>query len=483
MFLQSIKEMGVGSFTPLNDKSELVYSVNSPSNLSIRFYPTYITFSYKDSNSLKLDYDELVAATTEKSGTKIIISLSGQKITYDTADAEKADKENIFLKSVQKAFREGSESSPYENIRILCEENGIYFDGTYNKYLYYLLLKNSDFYDLINHNTGFPENCSIEYILEEHTASLFDDAAGTVSNLASSFLSGNLVGTLVNTGKRFAKSVGNELIGNSGILIVTNINVIYVKSNNVEVIGETLEEAWESLEAMRDTTVQGAIDIFFNGAKILDNVSGKLWSEYKNTLRKLKNKPKINYIEDNSVYDSNIPDSSSEYQSSDDELNTIESKLTQLKRMLDSNIISQDDYETKKNDILGLSPVNTFQSTQVPATTVQNVQDKLTTETKTQISKAPPLKKKIVENTDNKKTKNHVVALLLCFFLGFLGIHRFYYGKIKTGLLMAILTILGFYFSETDFILLLTVSYLWAVVDFILLVLKRFPSQNKVQDD
>ena len=48
---------------------------------------------------------------------------------------------------------------------------------------------------------------------------------------------------------------------------------------------------------------------------------------------------------------------------------------------------------------------------------------------------------------------------------------------------MAILTILGFYFSETDFILLLTVSYLWAVVDFILLVLKRFPSQNKVQDD
>lgn len=80
MFLQSIKEMGVGSFTPLNDKSELVYSVNSPSNLSIRFYPTYITFSYKDSNSLKLDYDELVAATTKKSGTKIIISLSGQKL-------------------------------------------------------------------------------------------------------------------------------------------------------------------------------------------------------------------------------------------------------------------------------------------------------------------------------------------------------------------------------------------------------------------
>ena len=36
------------------------------------------------------------------------------------------------------------------------------------------------------------------------------------------------------------------------------------------------------------------------------------------------------------------------------------------------------------------------------------------------------------------KPKNKWVALLLCFFLGYLGIHRFYEGKIGTGILWLI---------------------------------------------
>ena len=32
--------------------------------------------------------------------------------------------------------------------------------------------------------------------------------------------------------------------------------------------------------------------------------------------------------------------------------------------------------------------------------------------------------------------KSRLIALLLCFFLGYLGIHRFYAGKIGTGILM-----------------------------------------------
>lgn len=37
-----------------------------------------------------------------------------------------------------------------------------------------------------------------------------------------------------------------------------------------------------------------------------------------------------------------------------------------------------------------------------------------------------------------KKAKNKWVAVLLCFFLGYLGIHRFYEGKIGTGILWLI---------------------------------------------
>jgi TM2 domain-containing membrane protein YozV len=36
----------------------------------------------------------------------------------------------------------------------------------------------------------------------------------------------------------------------------------------------------------------------------------------------------------------------------------------------------------------------------------------------------------------NTSPKSRLVALLLCFFLGILGVHRFYVGKVGTGILM-----------------------------------------------
>ena len=51
--------------------------------------------------------------------------------------------------------------------------------------------------------------------------------------------------------------------------------------------------------------------------------------------------------------------------------------------------------------------------------------------------------------------KSGVATLLLCFFLGCLGIHRFYVGKIGTGILM-LLTAGGF--------------GIWCLIDFILII-------------
>jgi TM2 domain-containing membrane protein YozV len=59
--------------------------------------------------------------------------------------------------------------------------------------------------------------------------------------------------------------------------------------------------------------------------------------------------------------------------------------------------------------------------------------------------------------------KNFVVTVLLCFFLGSLGAHRFYVGKIGTGILM-LLTLGGL--------------GVWTIIDFIMIILSKFSDKE-----
>jgi len=69
---------------------------------------------------------------------------------------------------------------------------------------------------------------------------------------------------------------------------------------------------------------------------------------------------------------------------------------------------------------------------------------------------------------DGVSEKNGVVALLLCFFLGTIGIHRFFVGKTGTGILM-ILTAGGF--------------GIWTLIDFIMIICGSFTDSdgNKIK--
>lgn len=59
--------------------------------------------------------------------------------------------------------------------------------------------------------------------------------------------------------------------------------------------------------------------------------------------------------------------------------------------------------------------------------------------------------------------KGFVPTILLCFFLGVLGVHRFYVGKIGTGILMLIT------FGGLG---------IWALVDFIIIVTGSFKDKG-----
>ncbi len=65
-----------------------------------------------------------------------------------------------------------------------------------------------------------------------------------------------------------------------------------------------------------------------------------------------------------------------------------------------------------------------------------------------------------IEDQDmGESDKGFVPALLLCFFLGSFGIHRFYVGKIGTGFLM-LLTFGGF--------------GIWTIIDFVMIAVGNF---------
>ncbi|MEN6306498.1 MAG: TM2 domain-containing protein [Anaerohalosphaeraceae bacterium] len=64
---------------------------------------------------------------------------------------------------------------------------------------------------------------------------------------------------------------------------------------------------------------------------------------------------------------------------------------------------------------------------------------------------------------DQVSSRNGIVCLLLAFFLGVLGIHRFYVGKIGTGILTLItLGIFG----------------IWPLIDIIMLLLGKFTDSD-----
>jgi TM2 domain-containing membrane protein YozV len=66
-------------------------------------------------------------------------------------------------------------------------------------------------------------------------------------------------------------------------------------------------------------------------------------------------------------------------------------------------------------------------------------------------------------NSISSSQQDWLVALLLCFFIGVIGAHRFYVGKIGTGLLM-VFTLGGL--------------GIWTFIDLILIIVGKFKNKD-----
>ena len=97
-------------------------------------------------------------------------------------------------------------------------------------------------------------------------------------------------------------------------------------------------------------------------------------------------------------------------------------EIAKYKQLLDDRVITQEDFDKKKKELLSSSEGS-------------NV------------------------SPDNK----WLVTLLLCFFVGFLGVHRFYVGKTGTGILH-LLTLGAF--------------GIWTLIDLIIIVLGKFTDKD-----
>lgn len=78
--------------------------------------------------------------------------------------------------------------------------------------------------------------------------------------------------------------------------------------------------------------------------------------------------------------------------------------------------------------------------------------------------------------------KSVVIAILLWLFLGGFGVHRMYLGKVASGVVMAILTIVGWFtLAIVIGIIPLLIVFVWWVFDLIMIIVAA-NKHNKVHD-
>lgn len=100
----------------------------------------------------------------------------------------------------------------------------------------------------------------------------------------------------------------------------------------------------------------------------------------------------------------------------------------------------------------------------------------------TEVAVQPQKNGKSLKNIDdaNISPKSRIVALMLCLFLGPIGVHRFYVGRVKSGIMVILVSIVALIITAISLGSMTGLLYLWTILDFIFILAGKFKDKRKL---
>ena len=337
-----------------DEKTSLIYEI-SKSKMKVQFFPikTKIIFGDEEIDITLTDFSKITfkeSTVKDDSGTDIIMSslfYDGMKKFEDTE--EKMESYKSLVSFLAEVF-ENDDMTPKKQVEQLIEDFELNENSSYRPDFYKLLLFYKDRMEDIFNNDFLHKNSKVLLILEENSGNLTENLGKTVTKgLGNAILGGakGLVGFGMGLAKVAGSKVGhkvkNSTTDSNSIIILTDKNVILAKQGDINEYD--FDDAFEIFEARQDETFVGIVDVYDDCEnKILENIAQTKWNSFKNQLRKIKKDTEQIGFSGGENFDSK--------EEADDEFAEAEKKITKLKKLLDNGLISQEDFNAKKAEIL-----------------------------------------------------------------------------------------------------------------------------------
>lgn len=352
LFSDIVAEVKNGSWV-LTEKSPLIYQITKP-KVTIQFFPekTKMVIGENEYDIALSDFSKVTFKDREEQKESGEIEV---KSTFEFNDKEQFELTETKMASYKELFGKLSELfvsddiTPKKQVEKLIEEYALDEEASYNPDIYKLLLVYKNRMENALNNGFLHEDSKIISFLEDDSGKISENLGQTVKKGLGGALSGGLSG-LVGFGlgiakagaSRLANNFVNDITESKAIMILTNKNVILAKSD--EINEYDFEDASDIFQVRQDQTLAGVVDVYDDCEnKILDNIAQTKWNSFKNQLRKIKKEA------EQIGFDGGAASASEE---DDDGFAEAEKKITKLKKMLDSGLISQEDFDSKKAEIL-----------------------------------------------------------------------------------------------------------------------------------